>query len=196
MRSASFSTRPVLSVVLAAAVAIMISRGASAFMRHAPLPAVRSAALAHRGGMVMQFWATPGPSEDSEVLLKPINDKLKSDAEYRKSLKPVEYMVLREKATEPRGVNMAKGGWDDHFEKGQYVCAGCGSPLYDSSHKFDCGCGWPGFWSCLPESVYEERDADGSRAEIMCAHCSGHLGHVFRNEGFKNPVNERHCVNR
>lgn len=33
------------------------------------------------------------------------------------------------------------------------------------------------------------------RIEIMCANCGGHLGHVFKGEGFPNPTDERHCVN-
>ncbi|CAM9737901.1 unnamed protein product, partial [Phaeothamnion confervicola] len=104
--------------------------------------------------------------------------------------------VLRRKATEPRGVSAAKGGFDDVFDKGTYECAGCGAPLYESSHKFDCGCGWPGFWTNIKDQVYEIVDKDGYRVEILCAHCDGHLGHVFRNEGFSNPPpNERHCVN-
>jgi peptide-methionine (R)-S-oxide reductase len=62
--------------------------------------------------------------------------------------------------------------------------------------KFDCGCGWPGFWTCLPKAVREEADADGRRVELLCNACNGHLGHVFRNEGFSNPPpNERHCIN-
>lgn len=51
--------------------------------------------------------------------------------------------VLRRKATEPRKVTVSKGGWDDHFAKGTYVCTGCKTPLYTSEMKFDCGCGWP-----------------------------------------------------
>mmetsp|Transcript_3203 Transcript_3203/g.4974 ORF Transcript_3203/g.4974 Transcript_3203/m.4974 type:complete len:207 (-) Transcript_3203:41-661(-) len=123
-------------------------------------------------------------------------DKLKADDEYKTILNPTAYSVLRKKATEPRGITVSKGGFDDHFEDGTYVCGCCGTPLYESSHKFDCGCGWPGFWTNIKDAVCEEADADGFRCEILCSSCGGHLGHVFRNEGFTNPPpNERHCVN-
>ena len=93
--------------------------------------------------------------------------------------------VLRRKATEPgHMVNIANGGFDDLEEAGTYVCAGCSEPLYTSAMKFDCGCGWPGFWACLPNAIYEVRDADGFRVEILCNSCNGHVGHVFRGEGF------------
>lgn len=58
-------------------------------------------------------------------------------------LTPTQFKVLRRKATEPRKVTVSKGGWDDHFDKGTYVCTGCRTPLYTSEMKFDCGCGWP-----------------------------------------------------
>lgn len=51
--------------------------------------------------------------------------------------------------------------------------AGCRTPLYEDSHKFDCGCGWPGFWTNIQDAVYEEKDADGRRCEILCSGCGG-----------------------
>lgn len=42
--------------------------------------------------------------------------------------------------------------------------------------------------------MYERRD--GARGELVCSCCGGHIGHIYRGEGFENPApNERHCVN-
>eukprot|EP00331_Platyophrya_macrostoma_P032826 CAMPEP_0176436284 /NCGR_PEP_ID=MMETSP0127-20121128/17871_1 /TAXON_ID=938130 /ORGANISM="Platyophrya macrostoma, Strain WH" /LENGTH=146 /DNA_ID=CAMNT_0017819563 /DNA_START=166 /DNA_END=606 /DNA_ORIENTATION=- len=113
------------------------------------------------------------------------------DAAWRERLTPAQFRVLRGKGTDPRGV-----GYERFFEKGTYVCAGCGSLLYTSAMKFHCPCGWPAFFDCVPKAVREERDRDGMRDEILCNRCNSHLGHVFRGEGFDNPSpNERHCVN-
>jgi peptide-methionine (R)-S-oxide reductase len=110
---------------------------------------------------------------------------------WRKSLSPAEYRILRQKSTDPRHMPL-----DRFFEEGAYLCAGCKTLLYTSAMKFDCPCGWPAFYDCVPKAVREEPDADGSRVEILCNACNGHLGHVFRGEGFDNPPpNERHCVN-
>ncbi|CAF1012267.1 unnamed protein product [Adineta ricciae] len=118
-----------------------------------------------------------------------------SDAEWKKKLTNEQYRILRLKDTEYPGT----GKYNKHFETGVYQCAGCGQELYDSASKFDSRCGWPAFSSSISSSVRRQTDADGYRAEILCANCDGHLGHVFEGEGLRDGngkvVQERHCVN-
>ncbi|XP_021285722.1 peptide methionine sulfoxide reductase B5-like [Herrania umbratica] len=115
----------------------------------------------------------------------------KSEEEWRAILSPEQFRILRQKGTEYPGT----GEYDKFFEEGVYNCAGCGTPLYKSTTKFNSGCGWPAFYEGLPGAINCNPDPDGMRIEITCAACGGHLGHVFKGEGFPTPTNERHCVN-
>ncbi|KAG1704180.1 Peptide methionine sulfoxide reductase B5 [Phytophthora capsici] len=116
-----------------------------------------------------------------------------SDEEWKQRLTPMQFQVLRLKGTERAGT----GEYNKHKETGVYVCAGCKTPVYTSTTKFDSGCGWPAFYDAIPGAIKAVADADGRRTEIMCAKCDGssHMGHVFKGEGFKTPTDERHCVN-
>ncbi|ORY52523.1 methionine sulfoxide reductase B [Rhizoclosmatium globosum] len=148
----------------------------------------------------------------------------KSEDEWRAVLSREQFRVLREKGTEAPGT----GEYDHHFKEGTacsydkrrypsnedrpqssphlftttvgtYNCAGCNTPLYKSTTKFDSGCGWPAFFDGIPGAIkrIEDRSHGMVRTEIVCANCGGHLGHVFKGESItkKYETNERHCVN-
>ena len=152
------------------------------------------------------------PDLSSNGLAADFNGSLdRGDASFLNDLKsndlsPTQFMVLRHGATDDRGATEDKGGFDDTFvPDAEYLCAACSSPLYTSAMKFDCGCGWPGFFRCVEGAVFAKPDADGVRHEIVCNGCDSHLGHVFFNEGFDGmecaasgntvDTDHRHCVN-
>jgi len=121
--------------------------------------------------------------------LKPVPQ---SEDEWRQVLGDEQYKVLRQAGTERPFTGHYNAVWDE----GTYRCAACGNPLFDSSTKFDHGCGWPSFGEALPGAVeYLEDNSHGMhRTEVRCARCHSHLGHVF-NDGPKEFNGARYCMN-
>lgn len=132
-------------------------------------------------------------NDKNSVVSRNINNKSgKTDADWKKVLTEEQYEVLRNKATE----KPFTGEYYKHFEKGVYVCAACGNPLFTSDAKFDSSCGWPSFDQAIEKSViYKEDTTLGmTRTEVMCANCGGHLGHVF-DDGPTETTGNRFCTN-
>jgi peptide-methionine (R)-S-oxide reductase len=116
----------------------------------------------------------------------------RSDSEWKRSLSPEQYEVLRRKGTEPAFT----GEYYNSKEDGVYLCAGCGNPLFDSDTKYDSGTGWPSYYqpiSARAVETEEDRSHGMIRTEVLCARCGGHLGHVFPDG--PEPTGRRYCIN-
>lgn len=115
----------------------------------------------------------------------------KTDAEWRRTLTPEQYDILRRHGTEPPG----SSALDREHGAGTFRCAGCGVPLFSSEHKYDSGSGWPSFFQPLAETVGTSVDFKllYPRTEVHCARCGGHLGHVFKDG--PAPTGLRYCIN-
>ena len=115
----------------------------------------------------------------------------RSDAEWRETLSPEAYRVLRQHGTERPGSSALNA----EQRAGEYLCAGCGGKLFESDTKFDAHCGWPSFSLAVPGAIKEIRDVSHGmiRTETVCAQCGAHLGHVF--DDGPGPTGLRYCMN-
>lgn len=116
----------------------------------------------------------------------------KTDAEWRRSLTPAAYAVLRQEDTERPFTSPL----NNEHRQGVFGCAGCSAPLFSSRTKFDSGTGWPSFYQPVsPRAVLKRTDMTLAmvRTEVHCATCGGHLGHVFPDG--PPPTGLRYCMN-
>jgi peptide-methionine (R)-S-oxide reductase len=133
---------------------------------------------------------------DKKAPAQPTKPVKKTDAEWRKTLSPEQYAILRHHDTE-----RPYGKVYDEFKKqaeGTYYCVGCNAELFTSKEKFDARCGWPAFYDASQhKNIKTIRDTSAGmlRIEVRCRVCEGHLGHIFEGEGFNTPTDQRYCIN-
>ena len=116
----------------------------------------------------------------------------KNETEWRKQLTDQQYLVTRQRGTEPAFT----GEYYKTKTPGVYLCAACGNQLFDSDTKYESGTGWPSFYKPIHEENVET-EADDShgmeRTEVMCGKCGAHLGHLFPDG--PRPTGLRYCIN-
>jgi peptide-methionine (R)-S-oxide reductase len=115
----------------------------------------------------------------------------KDDPDWKKELDPLQYHVLREHGTERPGSSPL----NHEKRQGEFKCAGCGQPLFDSATKYESGSGWPSFWDAKEGAIDTKTDRSlfMTRTEVLCAKCGGHLGHLFPDG--PAPTGQRYCMN-
>jgi len=132
-----------------------------------------------------RLWGTnmTGQSESFEVS--------KTDEEWRETLTPDQFRVLRGHGTERAGSSPL----NHEHRGGSFRCAGCGQELFDAGTKYESGSGWPSFYKPMPGAVgtRDDRTLGMRRTEVHCSRCGGHLGHVFPDG--PRPTGLRYCMN-
>jgi peptide-methionine (R)-S-oxide reductase len=115
----------------------------------------------------------------------------RSNAEWKKTLAPAAYDVLREEGTERPGTSPLNA----EKRPGVFVCAGCSLPLFTSAMKYESGTGWPSFFTAIPDAFGIKTDHKilYPRTEYHCARCGGHHGHIF--DDGPPPTGKRYCNN-
>ena len=110
---------------------------------------------------------------------------------WREKLTAEQYRVCREGGTEAP----FSGQLLHNRKTGEYHCVCCEALLFDSSAKFDSGCGWPSFDEALEGTVEQRVDRSHGmvRTEILCKACGSHLGHLF--DDGPTSTGLRYCVN-
>ena len=115
----------------------------------------------------------------------------KTESEWKATLTPEQFHVLREHGTEPRGTSPL----NREKRPGVFMCAGCGQTLFSSEAKYESGTGWPSFYQPVTGAVDTTVDRSHlmTRTEVHCRRCGGHLGHLF--EDGPDPTGLRYCMN-
>jgi len=115
----------------------------------------------------------------------------KTEAEWKAELSPEAFRVLRQHGTERAGTSPL----DAEKRDGTFICAGCGTALFEAGTKFESGTGWPSFWAPIEGATGTTTDRSFfmTRTEVHCAQCGGHLGHVFPDG--PPPTGQRFCMN-
>jgi len=146
---------------------------------------LRAVSLA--GGLLLSSHIRAGRHKGETVIEK----ITRSEPEWRETLTPEQFYILREEGTE----RAHSSPLNEEYRQGIFVCAGCEFELFTSEMKFDSGTGWPSFTTAIEGHVETKTDFKliYPRKEYHCARCGGHQGHVFKDG--PDPTGQRWCNN-
>ena len=137
------------------------------------------------------------PREEIELFSKlridPGDYKKPAAQAIRDRLTDEQYRVTQESGTE----RAFTGEYWDKFERGIYVDAVTGEPLFSSTDKYESGCGWPAFTRPIEAPAVVELNDDSlgiRRTEVRSRAGDSHLGHVFTGDP-ESPNGVRYCIN-
>jgi peptide-methionine (R)-S-oxide reductase len=140
----------------------------------------------YSGAQTQSEKVKPGSSEDIKAF-----PGAKPNSYWKKVLSSEAYEILVNKGTETPYKNPY---WNNH-QKGIYVSAATGKPMFSSDTKFDSGTGWPSFFKPIdPKSIKIVKDTSYGivREEVVEASTGLHLGHVF--DDGPAPTGKRYCM--
>ena len=148
---------------------------------------------------LLVFLITSSSCGQNKVKTKQENTKAlsfqiqKSETEWRKILSPLSFEIMVKRGTEPP----FKNPYNNNHQKGTYVSAATGEPLFSSEDKYESGSGWPSFTKAIKAGVITvvTDDSHGmTRDEVIETKTGLHLGHVF-DDGPKDKGGKRYCMN-
>ena len=116
----------------------------------------------------------------------------KPESYWKEILTAEQFRITRLKGTE----RPHTGELCSTYDKGQYNCICCNTPLFDSTIKYESSSGWPSFTQPIQENAiqYVKDTTFGMvRVEVLCNTCDAHLGHIFPDG--PEPSGLRYCIN-
>lgn len=117
----------------------------------------------------------------------------KEASQLKNRLTDLQYYVTQQNGTE----QAFKNEYYNKFQPGIYVDITTGEPLFQSTDKFESGCGWPSFSRPINKTVIKElTDTTHGmiRTEVRSRTGDAHLGHVFT-DGPEESGGLRYCIN-